>query len=457
MRSSHFNRAAVSLIQHSLFLVPSSLFMTACLDTIPPDTITHPDPGSVVGQVTDFCSNQPVASAGVIATEVLAQGTGAVKHSTTSSAGNYRVDQLTPGTWKITVSKKDFQTTEKSVVVAADKGSRLDLTLAPTPKTVPTAVKLDVLFVVDNSNSMEHEQKALASAFPAFINTLLGYKFMLDLRVGVISTDMGAGQYQLPSCEMTGGDAGKLQSKPRTAGCVPPYDPYISVNGTKTNVAGDMVNEAFACIVKLGLQGCGFEQHLAAISKAIDGKSNPGFPRQDSVLAVVVVSDEDDCSAANTQLFDPSQQGLTDPLGPLTSFRCFEFGVTCQCTKAGKCDRTTAGPRVNCRPTGKYLQDVDQFITKLKASRGKDRVFFAVIGGSADRVEVGFSGSNPMLKPSCQTAMGFAVPAVRLSYIVDQLKPASSFDTICQANLQTPMTNIAKKIAETALFNPCVK
>jgi len=70
-------------------------------------------------------------------------------------------------------------------------------------------------------------------------------------------------------------------------------------------------------------------------------------------------------------------------------------------------------------------------------------------------VEVDLDGSNPRLKPSCQTSAGFAVPAVRLKAVVDKLSPASSFDSICQVNLKNPLANLAKKIVETALLNPC--
>ncbi len=75
------------------------------------------------------------------------------------------------------------------------------------------------------------------------------------------------------------------------------------------------------------------------------------------------------------------------------------------------------------------------------------------------RIQVAGSRPPPFLpptrKPSCQTTNGFAVPAVRLRAVVDKLAPSSSFDSICQVNLKNPMANLAKKIVETALLNPC--
>ena len=42
---------------------------------------------------------------------------------------------------------------------------------------------------------------------------------------------------------------------------------------------------------------------------------------------MIFIQDEDDCSTRDPQMFDTSQTSPSDPLGPLSSFRCFEFGV----------------------------------------------------------------------------------------------------------------------------------
>ena len=306
--------------------------------------------------------------------------------------------------------------------------------------------EVDLLFVIDNSNSMEHEQKNLNKNFPKLIDALrttkLGGKIP-NVHIGVVSTDLGAGQYNLPSCERSGGDGGKLWNKQQAAGCPAPKDRWISYDDTRsppTNILGgptdpiSKVKASFQCIAAIGLQGCGFEQTLQSARMALDPtlNVNNGFLRndpknnQDALLAVIFVTDEDDCSASISQLFDPSQQGLTDPLGPLTSFRCFEFGVQCECAK-GKCDRNTTGPRKNCVPGGKYMHKVENFITFFKNLKktpdGKPnprRVLMAAIAGPTERVEVGVDGTNPTLKPSCQTSEGFAVPAVRIKALVHE-------------------------------------
>ena len=316
---------------------------------------------------------------------------------------------------------------------------------------------VDLLFVIDNSGSMEQEQKNLNKNFPALIEALktnkLGGK-LPNVRIGVVSTDLGAGNLYVDNACVTDGDKGQLFNKAQAAGCTAPKDKWIEYKDTNgvvtTNIAGAgdpivKVKNAFQCIAALGTDGCGFEQTIMSAKKALDPTANinPGFlrnddpckaNREDALLAVVFITDEDDCSAANPQLFDPSQQGLNDPLGPLTSFRCFEFGVSCTCPGKAKCDRFTQGARKNCVPGGQYLHKVENFISFFKnikklpdvdTTTGKctgkanpDRVIMAAIAGPTEPVEVGVQGSYPTLKPSCSSSQGFAVPGVRINALV---------------------------------------
>ena len=300
-----------------------------------------------------------------------------------------------------------------------------DLKLAgATVSTEQNKIKdVDVLFVVDNSNSMAQEQQNLAQNFPKFIQKLdqagLGY------HVGVVSSDLGAGNYGLPSCEVAGGDGGKLLSQPHIAGCTPPSDPWISkVNGT-SNVPGGDVAAAFSCIAQIGTGGCGFESTLESARRALDPtlNANPGFIRKDAALAVILLTDEDDCSAQKTSLFDPNQSSLTDPLGPLTSFRCFEFGVSCDIN-----DRTKVGPRQGCQPDFDWLFKVDDYRTFFQGLRPPGRVMLAAIAGPDQPVEVGLDAQNPVLRPSCQSSNGMAVPAIRIKALMDAFGPLGYFN-----------------------------
>ena len=316
---------------------------------------------------------------------------------------------------------------------------------------------VDILFVVDDSGSMGEEQQKLRAQFPRLIEALKSKKLggkLPNVRIGVVSTDLGAGNLYVDNACVTDGDKGKLHNKAQIAGCTLPKDAWIEYRDTDgvitTNIpgAGDSVKkvkDAFSCIGTLGTAGCGFEQTILSAQKALDPtlNINAGFlrngdpckaNREDALLAVVFITDEDDCSAANPQLFDPSQGGLNDPLGPLTSFRCFEFGVKCDCVGKAKCDRFTTGQRKNCVPGGQYLHKMENFVSFFKnlkkrpdrdATSGKctgkanpDRVIMAAIAGPTGNVSVEMVGGMPSLKPSCSSSGTLAAPAVRIKALV---------------------------------------
>jgi MYXO-CTERM domain-containing protein len=68
--------------------------------------------------------------------------------------------------------------------------------------------------------------------------------------------------------------------------------------------------------------------------------ANVGFLRDDAELAIVLLTNEDDCSAPpNTTLFslNGAQQNVANPLGPIANYRCNQFGHLCM-------DPTSATP-----------------------------------------------------------------------------------------------------------------
>lgn len=139
--------------------------------------------------------------------------------------------------------------------------------------------KVDILFVVDNSGSMREEQEKLARNFQSFIEELIKSDIS-DFQIGVITTDMDD-----PA------QSGKLQSG---AG-----SPKI-IN--RNQLSSTDVIKAFAENVKVGITGTSYEKPLDAIRAALspqhlaDPKSNKGFLRDGAMLAIVLLTDEDDCS-----------------------------------------------------------------------------------------------------------------------------------------------------------------
>jgi hypothetical protein len=198
-------------------------------------------------------------------------------------------------------------------------------------RTEVIAPKVDVLFVIDNSGSMVEEQESLVAAFRGMAAALAtgdldedgvpDFPAATDLHVAVVTSDLGAfdatdegdGLRPVP-CGADGvlrGDDGVLEQV---------------CGGTErflSHADGDSIDafsEGFACLARVGTDGCGFEQPLEAALKALTpasselrfagdsrghgARENAGFLRPDSVLAIVVLTDEDDGSVGSSSFVD---------------------------------------------------------------------------------------------------------------------------------------------------------
>jgi len=315
---------------------------------------------------------------------------------------------------------------------------------------------VDLLFVIDNSGSMQPEQESLAVNFYRLISVLESLPEGLpNLHIGVVSTDMGAGDV----CGAGGG--GRLQHAPRVNGCSPPDGAFISdVEGVR-NYSGTLA-DTFSCIARLGNDGCGFEQPLAAMRAALDGSNpeNDGFLRDDALLAVVFITDEDDCSAFDQAMFDRTDDP-SSALGALSSFRCFEFGVECDGD-----DPRSLGAKENCHPRSDspYISDVAGMIDFVHGLKSFDKqIVVAAIAGNPTPVAVAADADgNPCLDYSCGSApvcgdpgdLPAAVPAVRLQAFLDSFEQ-HTLTTICGDDLSGAMDDVARIIGDS-LRRGCV-
>lgn len=134
-----------------------------------------------------------------------------------------------------------------------------------------TTPEVDVLFVIDNSCSMEEEQVALTNNFDAFIGYFVGSG--LDWHVGVVSTDM---------------DDQSAQGKLRQAGGFRFLDE-----------SAPQPVDMFTQMAHMGTSGAWTERGRDATFAALESLKdsyNQGFYRDEASLSVVVISDEDDYS-----------------------------------------------------------------------------------------------------------------------------------------------------------------
>lgn len=340
------------------------------------------------------------------------------------------------------------------VSVKSDAG--VDATPGPCPSPPCSAVvadvlvtssrALDLLFVVDDSASMAEEQAALTANFGQLVSVLASSPGGLpDLHIGVINADLGAGPYSLPNC-VPDGENGTLQNQPRIAGCSPPDGAFIvdiadPAAGTRLRNYAGTLDETFACIAQLGTTGCGFEQTLESIRRALDGSNpaNQGFLRPDANLGIIIISDEDDCSVFDTAMYDPAQNTPDSPLGPLSSFRCFDFGV--QCTPDTPRE---PGAKADCKPreSSPFMYGADeyiQFVRSLKPS--PEQILVAGIIGDPEPVAVQLTPEGQFeLAPSCMSASGGqAAPGVRLEAFMNGFPNRSVASSICNENFSNVM------------------
>ena len=145
--------------------------------------------------------------------------------------------------------------------------------------------KLDVLWVIDNSASMDRYQDELANNIHSFMDGVSSWD--ADLQMGVTSTDMCVGRRPTDLSKVMCPDrlatAAGLQGK-LAGGKV--------ISGSDAN-AVDEFNET----ARLGTNGSSFEHGLSAAKAAVELSlkgENHGLVRDDAFLAVILVSDEED-------------------------------------------------------------------------------------------------------------------------------------------------------------------
>jgi hypothetical protein len=155
--------------------------------------------------------------------------------------------------------------------------------------------KVDLLFVIDNSGSMAGEQASLIASFDGFV---AGIQATLDsaddYHIGVVTTD--AYSNNAPGCTgigalvtQTGGESSSGTN------CMPFSSGARYIDQTEPDLASK-----FSCIAQVGISGSGSEKQATAgytaISPALNapGACNDGFIRDDALLVVVIISDEDD-------------------------------------------------------------------------------------------------------------------------------------------------------------------
>ncbi|MGQ0505201.1 MAG: vWA domain-containing protein [Myxococcaceae bacterium] len=168
------------------------------------------------------------------------------------------------------------------VLVAGCRDPNLRPALPPDVRvdtyTQQSASMVDVLWVVDNSESMAPRQENLAKNFQAFIQ--LFSQSAIDYRIAVTTTDIFK-------------DQGQFRGSPKV---ISPSTPNPAT--------------AFANNIRVGITGSPFEAGLEAAQMALEkqamanaGKATVDFLRSDAYLYLIFVSDEEDRSPLDVRYY----------------------------------------------------------------------------------------------------------------------------------------------------------
>ncbi|HXU00525.1 MAG TPA: hypothetical protein VN903_06010, partial [Polyangia bacterium] len=361
----------------------------------------------------------------------------------------------------------------------------------PTKPTRPsiyvaTNRNVDLLFLIDDSTSMRESQDNLLRNFPVLMKTLKNLPGGLpNIHVAVVSSDMGAGDGLIGSCNSTGGKRGIFQNTARgtcTATGLATGARFISNIAGAANYSGNL-EDVFTCIAALGDQGCGFERQFGAITRSlgVDGQSAPvenaGFLRNDALLAIVMITNEDDCSSGIGENFYDvtSNSNIASQLGPIQNFRCNEFGHICDGDAPDReppnNDPSAMVSYQSCMSNEKgfllAVQDTADRIKSLKADDGQ--IMLTAITGpatpyvvqwkepmSADTSCGAASCPWPVIEHSCMaTDRSYADPAVRIAELVGKFGDNGRLVSICEADFAPALGNVASNIARY-VNAPCI-
>lgn len=386
-----------------------------------------------------------------------------------------------------TESASESQTGPSSTTTAdtdTDTGVETDTDTPSGSGPSEPITEVDVLFIVDDTGGMEAAQRSLASGIAAFLDPLSGAGF--SVRAAVTSTDDG--NYWCRGQGVAAPDSGSFI---RTS-CLERIDDFTFLENDASAVCTDLCGteslgsgagawfdeptaEQMACVLPQGISGCGFESQLESMGKALlrtNEEAGPefGFIRPNAHLAVVLVTNEADCSdnpAFESELFAETgpRTFWPDPASPSpTSATCWLAGVDCvgnDCTSQNKAaDGTdTDGDNAVLYPLSRYTDRLADIATN-KAAAGGAVFAFGIVGVPSEYATTGVLSYNP--DPDSETALRFGVgfgctasetegvPPVRVREVFEDTSAGyvGGLYSVCDANYAATLGDMANRIVQ---------
>ncbi|HEY8429936.1 MAG TPA: hypothetical protein VIL20_16250, partial [Sandaracinaceae bacterium] len=297
----------------------------------------------------------------------------------------------------------------------------------------------------------------------------------------------------VPTCARSDfGDDGILRTQGNTANaeCMATYPSILNFDAARGDSPTDFAEDV-TCVAVLGTGGCGFEQQLEAILKALTpttaqewthpdfvpigtpgapagldkpffGMSQPhgngannGFVRKDSVLAIIPLTDEEDCSAHDRELFNPTSP--TYPTEP--NLRCFAHGEQA----LHPVSRYVNGLlQLRAQPNLLVYAPIVGIPVDLAPGPGERPNYDVLVGDPSVRdprmIEMIDPSMPTRLVPSCNTSNGIAFPPIRIVRVAQQLEQRGAgvtVQSICQDSFEDALREIIVQI-RSALNAACL-
>lgn len=273
---------------------------------------------------------------------------------------------------------------------------------------------IDLLFVVDNTESMTSVKRNLIENFPKFVGVLDAYNASkggdLEFRVAVTSASVDREFVTtVPNSDLvnpysTSGDNGAFLG----AG-------ECGLDENWIEGPGPDFTEQFTCLADVQTdQASNIEMPFAAIEAALGPQSAPGKPNagfytkhQDHLLVVVIITNEEDCS--------------------------IDDGGTLMFTGTGSCD--------------------DEESEGLYAPERVKGILDDATGREGRYVMVAIAGPGP---GKCSSAFGEAWDAIRIRKTIDALGEYGVFGSLCESDLWISLETALSTIKTSCDYLPPV-
>jgi len=334
--------------------------------------------------------------------------------------------------------------------VDADVDVAVDVVEDPPAEALEceTPRAVDLLFVVDDSGSINDYRAAMHTAIYDAVHGLVhppdrdgdgveDWPRARDLHLGVTTTSITGGGV-CPGAPDGVLSRGEASTDPA---CEGPFPSFVS--HTEEREDADRVAHQFACMVGGVAPGCMIEQPLEAALKAllpsetsvefIEGTArgdtdNAGFLRDDSLLVIVFVTDEDDCSIQDPAELAPDDAG-TGPIRP---------------------GHDAGPPHIDICDDTEELFPIDRYIDAFSTLRARRDIVIGVISGWPTHFTGGNLASAFGGAPSgCADSGGWTAAPTRLIELGGRF-PRGFAGSICEIPDRAVSDGLSQMVADTA-------